>query len=849
MSFHFPLMPRLFMALRMEDRFPILDILDQTPAIPENCQWALFLRNHDELTLEMVTDEERDYMYRAYAHDPQARVNLGIRRRLAPLLGNDRRQIELLTALLFSLPGTPVLYYGDEIGMGDNIYLGDRNGVRTPMHWSGDRNAGFSRANPQKLYLPIIIDPEYHYEANNVEAQQANPHSLLWWTKRMIALRKRFRAFGRGGLTFLTPDNPKVLAFLRTYEKERILVVANLSRFVQCAALHLAEFQGLMPVEAVGRSEFPRIGKEPYLLTLGPYSFFWFALVEHRGADTAEVQTDVPHLALAGSARPAAEALAELLRGPGLRALDRLLPGHLRRRVWFRPRDRVIRMARVSEVVPLPQAEPACALTAVRVDYLNGDAEHYLLPLALAPESAARQVLDASPSTAVARVEGAFDGVLYDAHRDPGFAAALFALLADQRQLPSRHGTLAGLMQPEFGPLRRPDGPDAGAVSVYTGQAWLLQVYDDRATLKLFRRLSEGVHPEVEVGRTMLRAVPEPPVVPLAGALEYRPRGGEPVTLGVLHAAMPHHGDAFQGTCGALRLFFDQVLNTDPPTGLPLSAGTLVELSAQEPPPLAHDTIGALLVSAGLIGRRTGELHLALAAAEGKDFQPEPMTALYQRSMFQTMRNHTRQVFAELERRAPGMADEPRADARALLGRQAEVLQRFRSVVEHRLGGLRIRTHGDYHLGQLLNTGRDFVIAHFEGDRTRSPADRRLKRSALRDVSDLLASLRQAALIVLYGPEAGAEGTNGGVRREDRVRLLPWARFWYGWVGAAVLRGYFAAAEPGGFLPPVAADRALLCDVLLLEKTVLELGEALADRPNWVRLRVNMLRQLLGPEA
>ncbi len=268
MNFHFPLMPRMFMSLQMEDRFPIIDILDQTPAIPENCQWAMFLRNHDELTLEMVTDEERDYMYRVYANDPLARINLGIRRRLAPLLANSRRKIELLNILLFSMPGTPVLYYGDEIGMGDNFYLGDRNGVRTPMQWSPDRNAGFSKANPQQLYLPITIDPEYHYEAINVENQQKNLSSLLWWMRRVIAMRKNFKAFSRGSLEFLHPENPKVLAFLRRHEDETILVVVNLSRFSQAAEIDLSRFAGCSLMEVFSQNYFPAIKESPYLITL-----------------------------------------------------------------------------------------------------------------------------------------------------------------------------------------------------------------------------------------------------------------------------------------------------------------------------------------------------------------------------------------------------------------------------------------------------------------------------------------------------------------------------------------------------------------------------------------------------
>ena len=268
MAFHFPLMPRMFMAVRQEDRHPIVEILRQTPEIPENCQWAMFLRNHDELTLEMVTDEERDYMYQAYAADPQMRINVGIRRRLAPLLENSRRRIELLHSLLFSMPGTPVVYYGDELGMGDNIYLGDRNGVRTPMQWTGDRNAGFSRADPARLFAPPVMDPVYGYQAINVEAQERAPFSLLNWMKRMIGLRKQFQVFGRGTIEFLPAENRKILAYLRRYKDDEILCVANLSRSVQPVELDLSRFKGRTPVEMLFLTEFPTIGELPYFLTL-----------------------------------------------------------------------------------------------------------------------------------------------------------------------------------------------------------------------------------------------------------------------------------------------------------------------------------------------------------------------------------------------------------------------------------------------------------------------------------------------------------------------------------------------------------------------------------------------------
>ncbi len=282
MAFHFPVMPRLFMALHLEERDPIVDIMERTPSLPESCQWALFLRNHDELTLEMVTDDERDYMYLAYSADPMARLNVGIRRRLAPLMNNSRRRIELLTSVLFSLPGTPILYYGDEIGMGDNTYLGDRNGVRTPMQWTGDRNAGFSRADPQLLFSPVISDPVYGYPAVNGESEEHDPASLLHWTRNMIRLRRLFRVFGRGTIDFLQPANRAVLAYIRRYEDDdAILCVANLARNVQPVHLDLSAFEGLVPVEILGYTEFPAIGADPYFLTLGPYGFYWFEL-QHR---------------------------------------------------------------------------------------------------------------------------------------------------------------------------------------------------------------------------------------------------------------------------------------------------------------------------------------------------------------------------------------------------------------------------------------------------------------------------------------------------------------------------------------------------------------------------------------
>src|SRR5262249_37583059 len=375
-AFHFPVMPRLFMGIRMEDRLPIIDILQQTPPIPETCQWATFLRNHDELTLEMATDEARDYMSRVYAQDPQARINLGIRRRLAPLLENHRAKIELMNGLLFSLPGTPVLYYGDEIGMGDNIYLGDRNGVRTPMQWSPERNAGFSRANPQRLYAPVIIDPAYHYEAVNVEVQQNNPHSLLWWMKRLIALRRRYRAFGRGALDFLHPENHKVLAFVRRYDDETILVVANLSRFAQAAELDLSAFAGTQPVEMIGRTPFPPTDERPYRVTLGPYAFYWFSLEPRPAGVLPETVPEEDLLTL-----DVADDWQNVFRGKAREALAEALSAYLPGCPWFRGKARDIEGITVLDNVPVGRDRTTAHVVLARVEYTEGDPESYFLPV------------------------------------------------------------------------------------------------------------------------------------------------------------------------------------------------------------------------------------------------------------------------------------------------------------------------------------------------------------------------------------------------------------------------------------------------------------------------------------
>src|SRR6266481_4606415 len=444
MSFHFPLMPRMFMALQMEDRFPIIDILDQTPPIPDNCQWAMFLRNHDELTLEMVTDEERDYMWRVYANDPTARINLGIRRRLAPLLVNSRRKIELLNILLFSMPGTPVLYYGDEIGMGDNFYLGDRNGCRTPMQWSPDRNAGFSRANPQQLYLPVTIDPEYHYEAVNVENQQKNLSSLLWWTRRVIAMRKNFKAFSRGSLEFLYPENAKVLAFLRRWKSETIVVVANLSRFAQSAELDLSRFAGCVPMEVFSRNLFRRITKSHYVVTLGPHAYYWFALQAPSDARRASKKRIVPTL-------KAPAELDTLLHNDQREQLEReILPAYVRNCRWFGSKARTFRDLKVTEQLPISSDPHGAQLWFIEISYLDAPAEIYAIPVKIASRDEARSISQNAPQAIIARFTGNDGAVLFDAIWDATFRSQLFEAIARRQAIKARAGDFVGVIASRF---------------------------------------------------------------------------------------------------------------------------------------------------------------------------------------------------------------------------------------------------------------------------------------------------------------------------------------------------------------------------------------------------------------
>ena len=839
MNFHFPLMPRLFMAIRMEDRFPIIDILQQTPAIPEASQWALFLRNHDELTLEMVTAEDRDYMVRVYAQDAHARINLGIRRRLAPLLENHRGKIELMNALLFSLPGTPVLYYGDEIGMGDNIYLGDRNGVRTPMQWTPERNAGFSRANPQRLYLPAIIDPEYHYQNVNVEAQQNNPHSLLWWMKRLIALRKRHRAFGRGTLEFLATTNHKVLVFLRRYQEEQILVVANLSRFVQGVELDLSAFKGKVPVEMLGRAALPAIGDQPYLLTLGSYAFYWLTLQPKAAPRALMAARDVPPATLKSAGN-----WEDVFDGRAQESLGPIVLAYLRGQRWFAGKGGEPTAARIIEHIPIQLDSMNAFVSLVQVEYTDDEPRTFILPIAFQADSPdepePKRTRDVICRLILTGDEGNQDrtGILYDPLGEKDFSQALLHAFTRRRRFRGSQGVLGAWVTPAFQPLR--DLADSGLEPsiLKAAQSNTSVAFGDQLVLKIFRCVEEGVHPEVEVGRAIAEKTAFTHLAPVVGTLHYRSAQGPTMTLGALLRFVPHEADCWHYTLDALRRFFEQTLTHMPAESpLPLPNQPFLDFVAAPLPLPVLERIGPYLATVRLIGQRTAELHLALASiTDDSAFAPEPFTWLYQRSTYQTARSWVFRVFNLLREHVRDLPEEARGEAKILLGGEADLITHLRTFLSRGITAQRLRSHGDYHLDNLLYTGKDLVLIDFEGEVLRPLSNRRHKRSPLGDVASMLYSLHFAVHTVFKEEH---------LRRQDKPALQPWAHFWQRWVSVAFIKAYLETAGSAAFLPKDPEEMQILLDFYVLGRGVVELRYQLLNRPDRAPLAVQALLYLL----
>ena len=818
MSFHFPLMPRMFMALQMEDRFPIIDILDQTPPIPDNCQWAMFLRNHDELTLEMVTDEERDYMWRVYANDPHARINLGIRRRLAPLLANSRRKMELLNTMLLSMPGTPIIYYGDEIGMGDNIYLGDRNGCRTPMQWSPDRNAGFSLANPQQLHLPVIIDPEYHYEAINVENQQKNLSSLLWWMRRVIAMRKNFKAFSRGTLEFLFPDNAKVLAFLRRHEDETVLIVVNLSRFAQVVELDLARFPGCRPIEVFSRNAFPIIKKSAYVLTLGPHSHYWFTIQPQSERRRAEKKRVVPTL----NARPELQSLLD--DGERERIEGEVLPEYIATCRWFGAKARTLRQMRVLERSAISSEPNAAQFWFVEVSYLDGPTETYALPVKILSDDKARSLAQSAPHAVIARFSDDHDSILFDAVWDTDFREKLFRLMLDRQHASGRNGNLVGALSPRVGAVTTvlPSNVLRGEQSNSS------MLFADKFFLKLYRKLEDGVNPDVEVTRFLTERAQFDNVPAFGGAIEYRRAKTQPTVVCLLQDAITSESDAWTMTLDHVGRFYERVLCRK------------AELQNETAPagPLVEELVGGVYAEkARLLAQRTGELHLALASVRDDPvFAPEPFNAMAQRSVYQSMRALLRRNFDSLKKKLRDVPENLRDEAKEVLGTEKDILAREKRLLDRKTNAAKIRIHGDYHLGQVLSTGKDFVILDFEGEPARPLSERKLKRSALRDVAGMMRSFQYAAYSALWQP---------AMRAEDVPFLERWADLWYRQMSSIFLQSYLRTASGAMFVPQNSDDLQILLEAYLLDKAVYEIGYELNNRPDWVIIPIRGIKHIL----
>ncbi|OFW13257.1 MAG: maltose alpha-D-glucosyltransferase [Acidobacteria bacterium RIFCSPLOWO2_12_FULL_67_14] len=831
-AFHFPLMPRMFMALRQEERHPIVEIMNQTPEIPSACQWALFLRNHDELTLEMVTDEERDYMYAQYATDPQMRVNVGIRRRLAPLMENSRPRIELMNSLLFSLPGTPILYYGDEIGMGDNVYLGDRNGVRTPMQWSSDRNAGFSRADPARLYAPVIMDSVHGYEAINVEAQERSPYSLLHWMKRMIALRKQHQVFGRGTLQFIQTWNRKVFVYVRRYEQDIVLCVANLSRTVQPAEIPLEAFAGLTPVELLGQTEFPRIGDHPYFVTLAPYGFYWFQLQETVTSVTART-APAPDEPAALPALVSGVVWESLLDGGGRTIIERqaLVP-FLQRQRWFGGKARAIAGARFLDWVPLRRGLHPSFFTIVEVEYRDGGREQYAVPLAMTHGSAADAIGQEFRTNALARITGARKGLLVDGLLDDETCALLADLLQDDRAVPTRAGRLHGT--PGHVPERTPPDPIAPITRNAGDQSNTSILFGKRSIMKLFRRIEPGPHPDVEVSE-FLAAHGFTRVPPLAGALSYVRGEQPPAAVALLQQYIYNQGTGWHVTIEELGRYFERALTLPPRQAH--EGETVWTLETGAPPDDVAEAIGAYLTIAEVLGRRTGELHAHLAGAAGEPaFAPEPYTADDVGATTAAMRRHAEDRLSLLGASLDRLDDRRRELAAAVLARREDVVRLLDEGRDLHGAGRRIRCHGDYHLGQVLVTEGDVMIIDFEGEPARPLAERRNKCSPLRDVAGMLRSFGYAALTAL--------GAATLTRPADVERLAPWADLWERWVSGRFLRAYVAAARDSRILPPRVDDLERLLMVFLVDKACYELGYELNNRPDWVHVPLAGLLRL-----
>jgi len=827
MAFHFPLMPRMYMALAQEDRFPISDILRQTPEIPADCQWAIFLRNHDELTLEMVTDKERDYLWNYYASEKRARINLGIRRRLAPLLERDRRRAELLNSFLLSMPGTPIIYYGDEIGMGDNIHLGDRDGVRTPMQWTSDRNGGFSRADPARLVLPPIMDPLYGFQAVNVEAQAADPYSMLNWMRRMLAVRKQHCAFSRGSLTMLYPNNRRILAYLREHNKddntETILCVANVSRSAQAVELDLSAYAGRVPLEMIGGSAFPPIGQLSYLLTLPPYGFYWFLLAAETKMPTWHTPAPEPLPEL--QTLVLRQSIAELLEQPRRGTLERdILPAYLPKRRWYAAKQEALQSVRIALATRLPAAQSRPNVMPTMLAELEtttaSGTERYLLPFGFIREE---DIVTALPQQlALARIRrGRHVGLLTDAFVLDSFAYVIVELMRGNTVIPSDDGEVRFIATEALQRTETSAEPAIRRLSAEQSNSSL--IIEDKIVLKVIRHIAPGIHPEAEMGRylTQLGFANMPAML---GEVTRSAADGTPYTMIILQQFIDNQGDAWQWTLDTLARAMQQT--------------TVPETAAADMSTEISDPQEELVSLATNLGRRLGEMHAALATpTDNPDFAPQPATEDDARAWVEGARRQLEAAFDVLRGQTQWSSEAEGRRVERLVSQRDALLQKLDALAAAGIGTLRTRIHGDFHLGQVLVAQGDVYIVDFEGEPAKPLHMRRGKMSPMRDVAGLIRSFDYAAAF------AGRSGTTA-LGEAEEVRKQQIIRDYAPNSQEAFLKAYRETAYAGEFKASEDAERSLL-QLFVLEKAAYEVCYEAANRPTWVSVPVNGMAKIV----
>ncbi|STX27855.1 Trehalose synthase/amylase TreS [Legionella beliardensis] len=825
MAFHFPLMPRMYMAVQMEDRFPIIDIIEQTPSIPDNCQWAIFLRNHDELTLEMVTDEERDYMYRMYGQDQQMRINLGIRRRLAPLMGGDRRKIELLNALLFSMPGTPVMYYGDEIGMGDNIYLGDRNGVRTPMQWSNDNNAGFSNATPQKLYLPVIIDPEYNYQAVNVTLQQQNSQSLLWWMKRLIEVRNSYTAFSQGRIEFLYPDNNKIIAFYRMHQEQLILVLINLSRFTQSFKLDLSNYVNHSITEVFGRTSFPIITEAPYFFVLCPYGFLWLEInkpdIQHSTATAHRHET-----------LTIKDKWCELLASPEKKKLEKILAHYIVDCRWFRSKNYAISKIVIADSILIKNSATPVYLLLIAVEFNDKETEQYFMFVTAETEEENLYASD-QPAKIICSLisKNKKQSYLIDAMYTSSAWQDVFHIFSAHKILSGTHGKLEVNVNSLYKKIVNHHDETVEIKALAVEQSNTSILYGKSALLKIYRRCEFEENPEVEISE-FLTDNSEFKSPRIACNLKYHYKN-KSMTVGIVQEYIPNAGNAWEHTVNAISNLIEQMDLSVPAKGSSALNYPWQKLIHTLPKDIT-ESLGLYAHSVIILAERTAQMHIALAEeTTNKFFAAEHFTLFDQRSLYQSLRNAFIKTSALFKSMAVKLDDQLQEKINKHLADKDGLLDHVKPILNQKIGGKKIRCHGDYHLGQILYTGNDFIIIDYEGEPNRPLSERKIKRPPLKDIAGILRSFHYALYTVLNNKTVFTTAHHFD------------AEEWYCWICHLFINTYLEYPGIKNLMPKDNNCFSLLLKALMFEKVLHEIEYEINNRPDWLHVPCKGLIQLL----